>query len=254
LAAELKIVILLPLQNSAPNHYATLGLDHRCTEDQIRSAYRILAKKHHPDLNNGSRISVEQTQALNSAYEILSDPDRREAYDHEQATAKKTAARSRSSKASQNISEDVHLGLDELLRGTTREVRINDPGQPGGPEHYELVVPPETAPGTRFRLPRDGGGYLAIKIRLLPHYQFKARGSDLRCDLKISFRRAAQGGEEMVTGASGSRLRVKIEPGVERGEIIRLPGEGLPRPRGGRGDLLVRIMYRPEVRITRPSR
>ena len=55
----------------------------------------------------------------------------------------------------------------------------------------------------------------------------------------------------MVAALNGARLRVQIPRNVARGEIIRLPGEGLPKPRGGRGDLLVRILYRPEVRITR---
>jgi DnaJ-class molecular chaperone len=47
---------------------------------------------------------------------------------------------------------------------------------------------------------------------------------------------------------------VTIPRGVGRGEILRIPGEGLPKPRGGRGDMLVRITYRPEVKITRAAR
>jgi DnaJ-class molecular chaperone len=77
------------------------------------------------------------------------------------------------------------------------------------------------------------------------------RGSDLRCDLKIKPERAVQGGTEMVRGLTGARLRVPIPRGAGRNEIIRLSGEGLPKPRGGRGDLLVRITYRVPVRITR---
>jgi DnaJ-class molecular chaperone len=55
----------------------------------------------------------------------------------------------------------------------------------------------------------------------------------------------------MIRGISGAMLRVPIPRGVERGEIVRVPGEGLPKSRGGRGDLLVRITYRVEIRITR---
>ena len=54
----------------------------------------------------------------------------------------------------------------------------------------------------------------------------------------------------MIRGLTGTRLRVPIPRGVARGEIIRISGEGLPKPRGGRGDLLVRITYRVEVRVT----
>jgi curved DNA-binding protein len=69
--------------------------------------------------------------------------------------------------------------------------------------------------------------------------------------LKITPQRALQGGTEMVRGATGDFLRVQIPRGVARGDTVRISGEGLPKPRGGRGDLLVRIIYRPEVRITR---
>ena len=244
------MIKLHALQPQTQNHYATLGLDRRCTAEQIRDAYRLLAKQFHPDLNHGSRVAVEQTQALNSAYEVLGDPEKREAYDRELA-AKEKSTRSRVSKGEQNLSEEVHLRIDEFLRGARREVHISDPGNPEGPELYDLTVPPETAPGTRFRFSRNSGGVLTIRTKVLPHFQFKARGSDLRCDLKINTQRARQGGEEMVTGATGNRIRVKIPSGVTRGEIIRIAGEGLPKPRGGRGDLLVRVMYRPEIRISR---
>ena len=73
----------------------------------------------------------------------------------------------------------------------------------------------------------------------------------MRCDLKINCKRAAQGGVEMIRDISGAMLRVQIPRGVSRGEILRISGGGLPRLRGGRGDLLVRITYRPEIRISR---
>jgi curved DNA-binding protein len=71
------------LQRAGNHHYATLGLDRRCTLAQIRAAYRVLAKQHHPDLNPNSPAAVRHTQALNAAHEILSDPERRAAYDQE---------------------------------------------------------------------------------------------------------------------------------------------------------------------------
>lgn len=238
------------MDSGSTNHYTTFGLDSDCTAEQIRAAYRLLAKQHHPDVNAGSREAVARTQALNAAYETLNDPERRRQHDESLAQAAK-AQRARSSGKLRNISRDVHLRLEEFFRGTTREVRVHDPGNSAGHETYELIVPSETAVGTRFRLRRPAGGMLIIRLLALPHFQFKVRGADLRCDLKISFQRAAQGGEEMVTGPMGNRLRLKIPAGIARGEIVRLPGEGLPKARGGRGDLLVRVMYQPEVRIAR---
>jgi len=241
------------LQRAEPNHYATLGLDRRCTLAQIRAAYRVLAKQHHPDVNPHSPAAVARTQELNAAHEILSDPDLRAAYDRELDAAKKSSAAARGTKIQRNISQDVNLPLEDFLRGAKREVRINDPANPGGTEIYELVVPPETAPGTRFKISRSepfAGGFVQLRVKAQPNFRFKTRGSDLRCDLKIKSERAAQGGTEMIRGISGAMLRVQIPRGVARGEIIRIANEGLPKARGGRGDLLMRITYRVEVRVT----
>ena len=216
----------------------------------------MLSKQHHPDLNHGSHAAVAQTQALNAAYEILSDPVRRREYDSELAV-KDSRKPSSGAKARHNIAKEVHLRIEEFLRGTTLEVCVNDPGNPDGPETYELIVPPESPPGTRFRLPRSGngaGGFVLVRAKARPDFRFKVRGSDLRCDLKVNFQRALLGGTESVRGATGNFLRVSIPKNVSRGEVIRLPGEGLPKPRGGRGDLLVRILYVPDVQIRRTAR
>ncbi len=247
------------MEPNDPDHYATLGLHQRCTPAQVRSAFRVLVKRHHPDVHAGAPDAVARAQALNAAYEILIDPARRRAYDAELSDRDPTGdvqppPRTRAAKIERNIAHETRLRIEEFLRGTTLEIRVNDPANPEGPETYSLVVPEETAPGTRFRLPRDApfeGGHVAVRLRALPGFRFKVRGSDLRCDLRISARRAAQGGSEMIQSATGGPLRVPIPAGIARGEIVCLPREGMPRPRGGRGDLLVRIMYRPEVTVTR---
>jgi DnaJ-class molecular chaperone len=82
-----------------------------------------------------------------------------------------------------------------------------------------------------------------LRVKALPNFRFKTRGSDLRCDLKIKTERAAQGGVEMIRGLTGAMLRVPIPRGVGARRNHPRRGEGLPKPRGGRGDLLVRITY-----------
>ena len=157
-------------------------------------------------------------------------------------------------KIQRHVSRDVNLRLEDFLRGTTREVRVNDPANPGGAEIYELVVPSGTSPGTRFRLARNepfAGGFVQLRVKALPDFRFKVRGSDLRCDLKIKPERATQGGTEMIRGLTGAMLRVLIPRGIGRGEIVRIAGEGLPKARGGRGDLLVRVTYQPKISILR---
>lgn len=238
-----------------PDHYAALGLDRRCSPEQIRAAYRLLAKRHHPDLNPGSDEALARSQELNAAYEILSDPARRRAYDRELSEGEKPSAPGAPrAKIERSIRQDVHLRIEDFFRGGSLQVHVKDPGNPNGAETYTLDVPPDTAPGTRFKIPRAApfeGGFVQVRVKARPGARFKPRGSDLRSDLRISTQRAAQGGKEMIPGPDGGMLRVAIPAGVARGEVLRIAGAGLPKPRGGRGDLLVRITYRPEVRITR---
>lgn len=236
------------------NHYAILGLDPRCTREEVRNAYRLLAKRHHPDLNPGDDDAVTMLQAVNAAYEVLSDPARRRAYDEEQNIepgGKKTAARGR---LQRNIAQDARLRIEEFYKGATLDVRVNDPGNPAGEERFSLTIPPDTVPGSRFRIPRTGvmsGGFITVRVKVSPGARFKAKGSDVQCELRIQNQRAANGGSEQVQAPSGRLVRVQIPAGVGRGEIIKVRGEGLPKSHGGRGDLLVKITYRPEVRIGR---
>ena len=192
-------------------------------------------------------------QALNEAHETLTDPSRRRMY-HRDLDAAHQKNPARGERLERNISQDIEVPIEALFRGTVLDVAIRDPANLEGPEAYRLEIPPETAPGARFRLPRTAatnGGVLQVRVKVRPGFRFKARGSDLRCDLKISAARALQGGSEMIQGATGRMVRVSIPAGISRGQVICVSGEGLPKARGGRGDLLVRVTYRPEVRVTR---
>jgi len=241
---------------STANHYDTLGLDRRCTTAQIRAAYRRLVKQHHPDLNHIAPDATKHAQALNTAHATLIDPARRADYDRELDEDSPTDATVRGGRH-RDIAQDVMLRIEEFFRGTTLTIRVNDPANPHGAESYELEVPPDTAPGTKFRLPRAeefSGSCVVVRLRVLPGARFRARGSDLRTDLRINATRAASGGSETIPGPNGRPVRVTIPAGVTRGAVLRVPGEGLPKPRGGRGDLLVRATYRVEVKISRGSK
>ncbi len=235
------------------DHYAVLGLERHCTEAEVRTAYRLLARKFHPDVNPGSAEALRRTQELNTAYEVLSDSVRRKEYDARAEDGESPKPHARQG-VQRNIEQEVRLRIEDLLRGTRLEIRVNDPANPDGPESYSLDIPPGTAPGSRHRIPRDGamqGGTVIVKVRLLPGGRFKARGKDLQTDLRISTQRAAKGGMEFLPGPAGGMVRVVIPAAVPRGSTLKIPNEGLPNARGGRGDLLVRVTYNPEVRITR---
>ena len=197
---------------------------------------------------------MARAQELNAAHEVLSAVARRRAYDRELDAADAKDRPAERGRIERNITRDVQLRIEEFLRGAKFEVHVSDAANPGEDETHELHVPATSAPGARIRLPRDNGGFVICRLRASPSARFKVRGSDLRTELRISSRRAAEGGTESVPGPTGTMLRVMIPPRVKRGELLRVAGEGLPKPRGGRGDLLVRVTYRPEVRVTRSGR
>lgn len=245
------------MDTALPDHYATLGLDRRCSLVQIRSAYRLLVKRHHPDVHPNSAATIARAQDLNAAHELLCDPARRRDYDRELDAADARSRSTQRGKIERNIARDVHLRIEDFFRDAALEVRVLDPANPGGVESYTLQVPAGSAPGSRLRLPRVSpfeAGFVVCRLRAQPGARFKVRGSDLRVELRISSRRATDGGAENITGPTGAMLRVTIPPRVKRGELLRIPGEGLPKARGGRGDLLVRVTYRPEVRVVKTRR
>lgn len=240
-----------------PDHYATLGLDRGCSPAQIRSAYLVLVKQHHPDVNAGSAAAIARAQELNLAHEVLSDSLRRRNYDQELDRAARSDRAAQRGRIQRNIDKDVHLRIEDFFRGASLEIQVTDPANPAGPETYKLHIPAGSVPGSRFRLSRAvpfEGGCVVVRLRVLAGARFKVRGSDLQTDLRIATRRATEGGVESVVGPAGTMLRLTIPPRVKRGELLRIAGEGLPKPRGGRGNLLVRVTYKPEVRVVRSGR
>jgi len=236
-----------------PDHYATLGLSRKCGPEQIRLAYRLRAREHHPDVNPDSPDATERLQAVNAAYEVLSDPERRKEYDRELRGRERLQRPAPSPRGRSNFSQDVQLRLEDFFRGASLQVRVNDPANPAGAETYALEIPPDTAPGARFRVPRDEpmGGTVIVRVKPQPSARFRPRGSDVRTELRISPQTAERGGSERIPGPDGRLVTVSIPARVERGSILRIPHAGLPKPNGSRGDLLVKITYRPEIRVSR---
>ncbi|MGI9087890.1 MAG: DnaJ domain-containing protein [Chthoniobacterales bacterium] len=242
------------MSSNQPDHYAALGLDRNCTRAQIDAAYRLLAKRHHPDINTEDAAAAERIRGLNEAHETLSDFARRRTYDRELREHEKPTSPAGRGRLERNISQEVNLRIEDFFRGASLDVQVRDPGNPNGAETYPVTILADTAPGTRLRVQRDApfeNGFVILRLRPLSGARYKARGSDLKCELRINARLAKTGGTEALPGPTGAILRINIPAGVRRGEIIRVAHAGLPKARGGRGDLLVRITYRPEVQITR---
>jgi len=112
----------------------------------------------------------------------------------------------------------------------------------------EVRIPAGVEDGTKLRLQgqgasgRNGGapGDLYLTIRIRKHPFFERKGDDLYCEVPITFAEAALGAEIEVPTLDG-RVKVRVPPGTQSGQLLRLAGLGMPKRSGGRGDLYVRV-------------
>jgi DnaJ-class molecular chaperone len=207
--------------------YATLGLPRDATTEDIRKAYRGLAKRHHPDLNPGNKIAEERFKAVASAYDILGDADKRGRYD----------------------------------RG-----EIDAAGAESRPQHPSYRGYAEGAPGARYRQPggaeqdmneADLGDLFEDLFAGTREQRSNAprRGRDQGYKLTIDFLDAVTGATKRLALPDGKGLDVRIPPGIEDGQTMRLKGQGSPGRQGGpSGDALIEIQVAPHRFFRREGR
>ena len=197
----------------AEDLYATLGVAKTATADEIRKAYRKIAKSSHPDLNPGDKAAEERFKAAQAAYDILGDAEKRGRYDRGEIDA------SGQERAQQQ-------SLAPLCRGG----RGRALSQPVGLCRFRRrlghlrrpVRPRRQARGRRRR--RRGGGGAGMRMR----------GQDRRYHLEVDFLDAARGTTRRSTMPEGGTLDVTIPAGVQDGTVLRLKGKGGPGAAAGR--------------------
>lgn len=207
--------------------YEILGVKKSATDKEIQKAFRVLAKKHHPDVTSNNKESEKKFKEINFAYEVLKDPKKRAQYDQMRA---------------QGANPFAHAGAQG---GRSYQ------GGPFGPEAYadfglgDLFE--EIFGGTAgFR--GGAGGRQSRGGRP----GFSARGADRESVLPVSFIDAARGAERLIELSHGKRLTVKIPEGVESGTKIKLAGQGDPGIGGGpAGDLIIQIEIQPHPQFVR---
>jgi curved DNA-binding protein len=228
------------------DYYATLGVPRTATEKEIKAAFRKLARKYHPDVNQGSKESEARFKELTEAYEVLGDPEKRKTYDE--------------------------LGTEPPGFGAfPRAGRPGARGAAGGPQvEYRTVSPDDleslfgtaTHPFSDFfhdvfgRGSAAGGATGAGSSRVRqPAPPAPRRGGDVEGEAEISFEEAFRGTTRTLelTGPSGNRrVEVRIPAGIRDGAKVRASGQGSPGGDGGAaGDLLVRVRLRPHHTFTR---
>ena len=203
--------------------YKVLGVPKTATQDQIKKAYRKLAKKLHPDLHAGDAAKQGEFQAVSAAYDLLGDPDKRKRFDAGEIDS------SGQERAERRFYHDF-AGTDAGRR--------YDPG--AGPEGYGAFSDVfADLFGQRGRGDAFGRG-------------FHARGQDMRFHLAIDFMDAAFGAVRAVTMPDGKTTEIQIPAGVRDGQTLRLRGKGGPGiGDGGPGDALVTISVRPDPLFVR---
>jgi curved DNA-binding protein len=266
------------------DYYKTLGVERGASDEEIKKAYRKLARKYHPDVSKEANAK-EKFQDVSEAYETLKDKEKRAAYDNlgryspgqdfrpppdwYQRFGDRFAApgsgfeesedlggidlsdlfeslgmrrgkgsqRGRMPIAGEDYAVTVRLSLDEAFRGTERDFQI-------GERRIHARIPKGATDGERLRLRGKGGpganggpaGDLYLHITLEPHPLFRVHGHDLEIEVPIAPHEAALGAQVEIPTLEG-RVTMKLPPGSQSGQKMRLAGKGLPRPGGGVGDL-----------------
>jgi DnaJ-class molecular chaperone len=202
----------------AEDPYKVLGVQRDAAEDDIRKAYRKLAKELHPDLNPANRAAAEERfKKVSAAYEIVGDATKRGQYDRGEIDANGEQRRTY---------QRAHSGAG--ARGG---------GARAGEEFGFSDIFSDL-----FGAGRRGEGASG----------FGTRGRDVRYTLEVDFLEAATGAKKRVTMPDGGVLDIAVPEGVADGQTLRLKGQGSPSPRGSEaGDALVEIKVRAHAQFKR---
>jgi curved DNA-binding protein len=234
------------------DYYDTLGVSRTASEDEIRRAYRKLARENHPDVNKDPGAE-QRFKDVSEAYEVLRDPERRANYDRGgDPRGRGPASGGPASGGPGYSTADVDFGDlfgDLFGRGGRRtsgfggfggfdgrgleteavlELSLEEAAQGGrrtlslDGDEFTVDIPPGVRDGQLLRVRDD----LVLRIRLRRHPRFRVRGDDVYTDVKLAPWEAALGTTVEVQTLRGT-AKLKVPPGSSSGRRLRLRGEGL---------------------------
>lgn len=280
------------------DYYRILGVGRDASQEEIKRAYRKLARKYHPDVSK-EKDAETRFKEVSEAYEALRDPERRRAYDQlgrgwrpgeefrpppgwevhfgtgdlgvegfgpgefseffeslfgtGRAGARRRTGGVRMAGADQHAR--IRISLEDAYHGATRTLALQLPVTgPDGRTHRQtrnlkVTIPKGVTKGQRIRLagqgqPGIGGGPngdLYLEVDFEPHRHFRAEGRDVYMNLKIAPWEAALGATVTVPTLGGP-VELKIPPGSQSGQQLRLRGRGLPGTPPGDQYVLLQVV------------
>lgn len=258
----------------AQTPYEILGVDSKASQEDIKAAYRKLAKKLHPDLNPGNKAAESRFKEITAAYSLIDSPELRAKYDQgqiDERAAREVYERQgpyyhqtqqgggKYSSQFEGFDEDVfasifdrmgrngpaarpreeiyHLSISfkDSVLGAERELHF-----PNG-KNIQVKIPPGVTTGTKLRFASKGesGGDIYVQLHVLPAANFKRVGKDIETEVTVPFEIAILGGEFKVPTVDGVIL-LKVPAQIAKEQKMRVAGKGVAL-KEGRGDLIVKL-------------
>ena len=261
------------------DYYKILGVSRDAKPDEIRKAYRKLAKQFHPDVNKEAGAE-EKYKEINEAYEVLKDPAKREKYDTlgmnwqsgqdftpppgwnggnfggrrvefggDFSDFFQTLFGNAGSgfggfgdifgNAGRPMTRDEEASLTLTLE---QAVSAGEITLKHGNRSIKARLPKGITEGSKITLrgQAEGGGDIHLTLHLAPHKDFSVEGYDITRDIKVPVWDAVLGKDISVQTLEGN-VTVKMPPGIQDGQKLRLRGKGLPDRKGSNGDMYVRV-------------
>jgi len=259
------------------NFYAILGVPQNASTDDIKKAYKKLARENHPDLNPGDPEAEKKFKEVSEANAVIGDERKRQEYDQMRAMGASGFGGFSSQGFTVDDFGDIFENLGDIFgfggrrKGQTYQTNINisfleaasgiEVVLPLESDSLKIKVPAGVDNGSVIRLRGRGGpgaagapdGDLLVQVSVQPHKFFKRSNMDLILEIPLLFTEAALGASIKIPTLTKS-VTLKIPSGTPSGKTFKIRGEGIA-PQGRRsGDLYVKVFITPPVNLSRSAK
>lgn len=223
------------------DYYKVLGVPEKATADEIKKAYRKLAKANHPDSTGGDKAKEQRFKQISAAYDVLGDAKKKAQYDQIRAGGfdPRMAGMGGGPGASYTYTGSGGPGVFDL-GDLFSQFFGGQSGGPGGRVRVERMDFEPEGRGGRRRTPHADDAEFESKVKAADGSWLRVEGNDVHSDVRISFDRAILGTVATVATVDG-KAEVKVPPGTSSGRKLRLRGKGVSGRSGSPGDHYVTV-------------